>query len=218
MEQKFLEDKDELEKGRGSVLRQSSSKPFFNETIFQKQKKNILAKVNDYKLKNLHLTRPDTLEKNKIILFNQANAEFSNDWEWSNYDISYVNNEYCPMSNEFSWNTTDIKFTSNGVDIKKLIFKSKESIKVLGLGINLDISASLKGESSLWIFTRDIRLNQNSCVIRINKEEKSQRMFISLGTYILDKDNATEVFKVFTKQQLVDFTSKTYNIFYYILL
>jgi len=74
----------------------------------------------------------------------------------------------------------------------------------------MNISFSLKGESSCWIFTRsnDI-LNTNSAIVRISKEDKSQRLFISLGTFVQDyKDN--EVFKIFLKQQLID-NSSTYT-------
>lgn len=43
-------------------------------------------------------------------------------------------------------------------------------------------------------------------MIKIAKEEKSQRMFISLGTFVQDSVG-NEVFKVFLKQQLIDNSS-----------
>ena len=197
------------EKGRGSVIKPSSSRPNFNETIFQKQKKQVQAKLNEYKLHNNHLAKGDIIEKNKIIILNQTNQEFSNDWEWSNFDTRFNNNEELPVeSKDLTWNDSNIKFTDNGVDVKKLIFKSKETIKILGLGINLDTTSILKGDSYLWIFTRNTNnLDYNTSVIRINKEEKSQRLYASLGTYIKDNDNNL-VFKIFTRQQLIDFNSK----------
>lgn len=67
---------------------------------------------------------------------------------------------------------------------------------------------SLKDESSLWLFLRnDLSPDTDTSVIRITKESNSQRCFIGLGTYIKDKNNKN-LFKIFTRQQLVDFNSK----------
>lgn len=51
-------------------------------------------------------------------------------------------------------------------------------------------------------------LNENSAIIRINKEDKSQRLYISIGTFIKDSNEVKDIFKVFTRQQLIDFSSK----------
>lgn len=51
-------------------------------------------------------------------------------------------------------------------------------------------------------------LNENSAIIRINKEDKSQRLYISIGTFIKDSNEEKDIFKVFTRQQLIDFSSK----------
>lgn len=106
------------------------------------------------------------------------------------------------------WNDADVSNSTKGVEIRSLAFKSLQKIQIPGLGISLDVNATLKGESCLWIYTRSVDvINQSTVIIRINKEEKSQRIFISLGTYIKDKDNQN-VFKIFSRQQLIDFTSK----------
>ncbi len=66
----------------------------------------------------------------------------------------------------------------------------------------------LKDESSLWLFLRnDLSPDTDTAVVRITKESNSQRCFIGLGTYIKDKHNKS-IFKIFTRQQLVDFNSK----------
>ena len=56
----------EIEKGRGSVLKASSSRRNFNETIFQKQKKQVQSKLIEYKLQNSHLAKGDIIERNKM--------------------------------------------------------------------------------------------------------------------------------------------------------
>lgn len=106
-----------------------------------------------------------------------------------------------------------MKASKKGIDIQNLIFKCKEKAKIPGLGASISINAVLKGESNLWLFTRNVDFNQSTAVIRVNKEEKSQRIYLSLGTYVKDKDDSF-LFKVFTRQQLVDFNSK-YNKFYH---
>jgi hypothetical protein len=68
----------------------------------------------------------------------------------------------------------------------------------------------LKGESSFWIISRsDSEFNEFSTVIRVSKEDKSQNLHIHLGTFVRDWANNL-VYKIFSKQQLIDFSS---NIF-----
>jgi hypothetical protein len=76
----------------------------------------------------------------------------------------------------------------------------------------LSTSFTLKGESSLWLILRtDDSFDEFSAVIRISKEDKSQNMFISMGTFVKDV-HKNLVFKIFSKQQLIDFSSKNiYN-------
>ena len=80
----------------------------------------------------------------------------------------------------------------------------------LRLGLEVVINFTLKGESSLWVFLRNtLELNEYTAVIKISKEDKSQKMFISMGTYIVDKkDNL--IYKEFVRQQL---TSKSCTLF-----
>ena len=65
----------------------------------------------------------------------------------------------------------------------------------------------MKGESSLWIITRsDLEFDEYSSIIRISKEDKSQNVHVSLGTFVMDKYNNL-IFKIFSKQQLIDYSS-----------
>ena len=75
------------------------------------------------------------------------------------------------------------------------------------LGFEISTHITLKGESACWFFSRsNDSFNTNSAVVKLTKEDKSQKLFLSLGTFVKDYlDN--EVFKVFLKQQLIDNSS-----------
>ena len=65
------------------------------------------------------------------------------------------------------------------------------------------IDVILKGESTFWLFTRSKDyLDKNTAVIKLNKEEGLQRVFISFGTFI-EESNGSLIFKVFLKRQLI---------------
>ena len=76
--------------------------------------------------------------------------------------------------------------------------------------IQLTTSIILSGESSAWIILRsDDKLDCNSAIIKISKDQpKSQKVFLELGTFVTDS-NGELVFKIFLKQQMIDFSSKT---------
>lgn len=69
---------------------------------------------------------------------------------------------------------------------------------------------SLRGESSFWLILRKGDLQEDTIVIKLSKEERSQRIFISFGTWVIEEDLLetfkTKAFKIFTRQQLVDFS------------
>ena len=73
---------------------------------------------------------------------------------------------------------------------------------------------SLKGESAFWLILRtDKDFDEYSVIIRISKDDKSQSVHMCMGTYVRDVHNNL-VFKIFSKQQLIDFSSKIKIIFY----
>lgn len=94
----------ENEKGRESLLKTSGSRPNFNETIFQKQKKLVQNKLNEYKLAGSHLAKADPVEKTKIIIFNDPNSsgDQSSSWVWSTFDTQYKSNEEVPVESTFN--------------------------------------------------------------------------------------------------------------------
>ena len=193
------------------TLRPSTSKPHFVETAFQKQKKLIQLKMMEYKDKGYHLQRPDMTEKSKQIIFNDLTESNELDWEYAIFDTIYSNNEEVPVEiKEFK--KTDIIPSNKGIELSRLAFLSKETLNVIGLSINIDVIFTLKEESSIWIFLRSAnKFDTETVVVKINKEGNSQKCFISLGTYVKDKNNKS-LFKVFTRQQLVDFQSKILKI------
>ena len=66
----------------------------------------------------------------------------------------------------------------------------------------------LKGESYFWIVTRSSdELNKFSAIIKISKEDRCQKVFASLGTFVYD-GKGNMYFKIFLKQQLIDYSSK----------
>jgi len=74
---------------------------------------------------------------------------------------------------------------------------------------------SLKGESILWLILRtEDKLDDYSSIIKISKEEKSQKLFISFGTMVEEDDREELVFKIFTTQQLIDTSSNYFKILY----
>jgi len=76
------------------------------------------------------------------------------------------------------------------------------------------LNFSLKGESVLWLILRtEDKLDENSAVIKISKEDKSQKMFISFGTFVSFEDKEDLTFKIFTTQQLIDTSSNLINNF-----
>lgn len=73
--------------------------------------------------------------------------------------------------------------------------------------VEISTSISLKGESSYWLILRTEEFfDEFSAVIRISKEDNSQNVFISMGTYVRDSYKNL-ILKNFSKQQLIDFSS-----------
>ena len=73
--------------------------------------------------------------------------------------------------------------------------------------VEISVNFILKGESTCWIINRVAeKFDEYTAVVKISKEEKAQRVFLSMGTFVRD-NNKNLIFKIFTKQQLIDFSS-----------
>lgn len=74
--------------------------------------------------------------------------------------------------------------------------------------LEISMSFSLKGESVLWLILRtEEKLDENSAIIKISKEDKSQKMFVSFGAMVQEEDREEPIFKIFSNQQLIDTSS-----------
>jgi len=71
----------------------------------------------------------------------------------------------------------------------------------------------LKKESCFWLVLRnDTFLDRFSAILRISKDEKSQRIFASLGTFVLD-ENSNLIFKIFLKQQMINHSDQENTVY-----
>ena len=74
--------------------------------------------------------------------------------------------------------------------------------------VELKTSLYLAGDSYVWLFNRvDNYFDEGSLVVKIEKFEKSQKVFASFGTFLRDSQNNL-IFKTFIREQLIDFSSK----------
>ena len=106
-----------------------------------------------------------------------------------------------------NWEETSIESSSRGIDIGGSIFRSKQTLDMEHFSVEMNIGCYLAGDSSCWIINRvNDYFDEQSFVIKIEKVEKSQKLFASFGTFVRDsQDNL--IFKTFIKEQLIDFSS-----------
>jgi hypothetical protein len=64
--------------------------------VFQKQKNLVQTKLSEYRANMLHLQKPNIVDRNKLIIFNDLVQDTTKDWEWSVFDSNYINNEEVP--------------------------------------------------------------------------------------------------------------------------
>lgn len=112
-----------------------------------------------------------------------------------------------------------LKKNIKGIEIRNLIFRTKKFLSFYNNNSNnqqieIKLNFILKGESSCWLIlrTNDDTLNEFSVVLKIYKENLSQKCFAALGTFIKDIDSNLR-FKIFTKVQLIDFSSIYFQFF-----
>ncbi len=129
------------------------------------------------------------------------------DFEWSkiNYEPSTLTNE------------------NRGCNIilkNKILKMENTHFSLRTLGIEIELSILMAGDSNLWVFTRcKDEININSVVCQISKEQKSMRKFISFA--IMDtstsKDENTMNIKTLKKQEIPK-QGKLYNSVYLLKL
>ena len=72
---------------------------------------------------------------------------------------------------------------------------------------------TLKRDSTFWLILRSNNsFDKYTCILRITKVDKSQKVFASMGTFITG-DNSESIFKVFLKQQLLNISADPNKIY-----
>lgn len=169
-------------------------------------------------------------KENYLISLNDHNL-----WDFTSFDYEVVEADEVPLIySSTEWDTYPYlkQYSSNkGVEIRSIALKSSIKHDFTYRGVELNTNVVLKGESSFWIFTRafaippdednfkdedksntlvygDI-LNRFSSVIKISKEDKSQRCYLSYSSFVED-ENGTKHYKTFYKRQLINVSSTLY--------
>lgn len=161
-------------------------------------------------------------------------------WDRADFEVDYLDGDEIPFisSDWTSLNNKDNNQDTNSIELRNTIIKSCKRFNFQSSGLELNANVTMKGESSIWIFSRAPEqsvknksnvFNKNTSVIKISKEDKCQRCFISFGIFVDHvednniKENGSEnghsrnfQFKTFSKRQLVNFSiDKNKNRYYY---
>jgi len=130
----------------------------------------------------------------------------------SNLDIRDIPDEKVTdrkINLNFDWNKIKINNDTNDKNKMNIILKNKilklenSPFSLRTLGVEIEISLLMAGESNLWVFTRckqDIDLNSVCC--HISKEQKSTRKFISFAILDTCNDDNSLCIKTLKKQEV----------------
>ena len=184
------------------------------ETIYQliKQKleKNrkdneILIDQNFMIQNSFGLCKEEIRNAIKYIPFNEkAN------WNYSTFSTSLnENNIEYPEILSNSWTATNINI-NNGIDITNKIFECEESINYKIVNNFIKANVLLSGDGMFWIFLHsNHQFDENTIVILFEKIDYTQRVTMSLGSFInLNYINSPSEYKrnkfcIFQRQQLI---------------
>jgi len=120
------------------------------------------------------------------------------------FETDFVNQDDCPMIKK-EWSESDMEQNSNGIQLRNLIFRSNEDINLVYMASDIYFDVELKGDSNFWLILRSSStLNKYSSILKFSKENNSQKVFVSLGTFVHDH-LGKPIFKVFQKQQLINY-------------
>jgi len=199
--------------GRDSTFRLSTSKPYFTETIYQNQKKAI-TDINEKHKLGFSNQATHSEDANRYIIFNDINQENNNiQWQYAMFETDLLSNEETPLIKS-KWSESEIEQTSKGIELRNLIFRSDDNVNLISLASDIYFDIVLRGESSFWIILRSsVEFNKYSAILKFTKEDKCQKVFVSYGTFVIDH-NGKSIFKVFLKQQLINYNKNTKNRMY----
>lgn len=144
----------------------------------------------------------------KIILL----SNLDNSWDYIPFTTEETFGEDTPIMQSSSWISTNIPHTQKHLLLKNILYKSKDYINYYLCNCHLKCEFSLKGQSTFWLFLRAGNVfTIDTAVITVTKKENSQNCYVSMGTFVEDV-HKNLIFKVFTKQQLLDYSKKTNEI------
>ena len=159
---------------------------------------------------NSNYNKEEIKQAIKYIPFNEKS-----NWSYSSFatEINKNNVEY-PEILSNSW-TAICPNVDNGMDISFKIFECEESINYKLVNNLIKANVVLEGESMFWIFLHinNHKFDDKTVVILFSKKEYTQRVFMSLGSfvnldYIKSSENKGNNFFLFQKQQMI----KSYKI------
>jgi hypothetical protein len=138
-------------------------------------------------------------------------------WDYSAFDTDNVDGDDVPYIGN-SWLVYPFleKYSAaKGVEIRNIALRSGIGFNYQTYGLEVNINFSLRGEASMWLMMRCSNKSENfkdvltphTAMIKISKEDKSQRCFVTLSVFVEDETN-NKVFKTFMKRQLVNTSSK----------
>jgi len=144
----------------------------------------------------------------KFIIFNDLVGDNIVKWSYSHFECCLVSNEDTPILKN-KWQDILIDQNKNGTLLQSLAFKSREEIDFKKNICDIYFNITLKGDSAFWIILRSNSfLYDESAVLKFYKENKSQRVFAAFGIYVNNHLNGKPYFKVFLKQQIINFSKK----------
>lgn len=108
------------------------------------------------------------------------------------------------INNEDNSDKSDKANKMNNIILKNKILKLENSpFSLKTLGLEIEISLLMAGESNIWIFTRcKDEINMDSVVCHISKEQKSTRKFISFAVMDTCSDDNYFFIKTLKKQEV----------------
>ena len=146
----------------------------------------------------------DALDSRKMIVF----SNLENTWDYVQFTTENTIGEDAPIIESLSWSPLELQSDQKHMDLKNLLFKSKDTINYYVCDCQVHCEFSLQGESTFWLFLRGGNsFTTNTAVITVSKREKSQNCYVSMGTFVEDI-HKNLIYKIFTRQQLLDYSKK----------
>ena len=88
---------------------------------------------------------------------------------------------------------------TEGIDIKDTVYISEEDLDYEISNIEIQTSFTLCKESSFWLILRaEKEIDEYSALIKVATSDHSQKVFISLGTFVKMQETEGLIFKVFS--------------------